>query len=47
MTDVMIADVDTDAVDKREPARPDVDGVDADLAARLVEQARTAGLQLT
>jgi putative transposase len=47
MTDVMIAEVDTDAVAKREPARPDVDGVDAQLVAQLVEQARAAGLQLT
>jgi putative transposase len=47
MTDVMIAEVDTDAVVKREPARPDVDGVDAQLVAQLVEQARAAGLQLT
>jgi putative transposase len=47
MTDVMIAEVDTDAVVKREPARPDVDGVDAHLVAQLVEQARAAGLQLT
>jgi putative transposase len=47
MTDVMIAGVDTDAVAKREPARPAVDGVDRDLVDRLVEQARTAGLHLT
>jgi len=47
MTDVMIAEVDTDAVAKREPARPAVDGVDSDLVDQLVEQARTAGLQLT
>jgi hypothetical protein len=47
MTDVMIVEVDTDAVAKREPARPAVDGVDSDLVDQLVEQARTAGLQLT
>jgi hypothetical protein len=47
MTDVMIAEVDTDAVVKRVPARPGVDGVDAQLVAQLVEQARTAGLPLT
>jgi putative transposase len=47
MTDVVITDVDTDAVAKRKPARPVVDGVDAELVAQLVEQARTAGLQLT
>src|SRR5689334_10404555 len=47
MTDVMIAEVDTDAVAKRESARPVVDGVDSDLVDQLVEQARTAGLQLT
>src|SRR3954465_585511 len=32
---------------KRKPARPEDSGVDAELVARLVEQARTAGLQLT
>jgi transposase-like protein len=47
MTDVMIAGVDTDAVAKRGPARPDADVVDAQLVAQVVEQARTAGLQLT
>ena len=47
MTNVMIAEVDTDAVAKREPARPVVDGVDSELVDQLVEQARTAGLQLT
>src|SRR5438874_4089210 len=47
MTDAVIVDADTDAVAKRKPARPDVNGVDADLVAQLVEQARTAGLQLT
>lgn len=47
MTDVMIAEVDTDAVGKREPARPVVDGVDSELVDQLVAQARTAGLQLT
>jgi putative transposase len=47
MTEAVIAEVDTDAVAKREPAQPAVDGVDAELVARLVEQARTAGLQLT
>jgi transposase-like protein len=34
-------------VAKRKPAQPDVQGVDAELVAQLVEQARTAGLQLT
>jgi transposase-like protein len=47
MTDVLIAEADTDAVAKRGPARPGVDGVDGELVAQLVEQARTAGLQLT
>jgi putative transposase len=47
MTDVMIAEVDTDAVAKREPARPAVEGVDSELVDQLVEQARAAGLQLT
>ena len=47
MTDAVIVDADTDAVAKRKPARPDVNGVDADLVAQLVEQARTGGLQLT
>src|SRR3982750_374363 len=47
MTDVVIADADTDAVAKRKPAQPEGNGVDAELVARLVEQARTAGLQLT
>src|SRR2546429_1020377 len=46
MTNAVIADADTDAVAKRKPARPE-DGVDAELVAQLVEQARTAGLQLT
>jgi hypothetical protein len=39
MTDVMIAEVDTDAVAKREPARPAVEGVDSELVDQLVEQA--------
>src|SRR5688572_10263888 len=47
MSDVVIAGADTGSVAKREPARPDVDGVDGQLVAQLVEQARTAGLQLT
>src|ERR671921_648723 len=47
MTDVLTTVADTDAVAKRKPAQPDVEGVDAELVARLVEQARTAGLQLT
>ena len=47
MTEVMIVDADTDAVAKRKPAQPEDNGVDADLVAQLVEQARTAGLQLT
>src|SRR5947207_10274110 len=47
MTDVVIADADTDAVAKREPARPEENGVDAELVDQLVERARTAGLQLT
>jgi putative transposase len=47
MTDVMIAGVDTDVVGKREPGRPAVEGVDSELVDQLVEQARTAGLQLT
>ncbi len=47
MTDVLIAEADTDLVAKRRPAGPDVNGVDAQLVAQLVEQARSAGLQLT
>lgn len=47
MADVLINGVDTDLVAKRKPAQPAVDGVDAQLVAQLVEQARTAGLQLT
>jgi putative transposase len=47
MTDVLIAGADTGSVAKRKPAQPDVNGVDAQLVAQLVEQARTAGLQLT
>jgi putative transposase len=47
MTDVMIVEVDTDAMAKREPARPAVEGVDSELVDQLVEQARAAGLQLT
>lgn len=44
MTDTMVA-VDTAAVPKKN--KPAGEGVDAVLVARLVEQARTAGLQLT
>src|SRR5256714_12085871 len=47
MMDVVIADADTVAVAKQKPARPDDNGVDAELVAQLVEQVRTAGLQLT
>jgi putative transposase len=48
MSEVLIVDADTGSVAKRKPARqPDVDGVDAQLVDQLVEQARTAGLQLT
>jgi transposase-like protein len=47
MTDVLIAGADTGSVAKRKPAGPDVNGVDAQLVAQLVEQARSAGLQLT
>jgi putative transposase len=47
MTDAVVVDADTDAVAKRKPARPEDNGVDVDLVGRLVEQARTAGLQLT
>src|SRR6187431_2718941 len=48
MSDVLIVDADAGSVAKRKPAqRPDVDGVDAQLVEQLVEQARTAGLQLT
>jgi hypothetical protein len=46
MTDATMA-VDTSAVAKKDPARKPVDGVDAELVGRLVEQARAAGLQLT
>jgi hypothetical protein len=47
MTDVVIAAEDTGAVATQKPARPEEQGVDAQLVAQLVEQARTAGLQLT
>src|SRR5688500_193242 len=47
MTDVAVAAVDTDAVVKRGPAGPGDGGGDGQLVARLVEQARAAGLQLT
>ena len=47
MDEVMIAEVETDLVAKRKPAQPDVNGVDAQLVAQLVEQAGAAGLQLT
>ena len=47
MTDETAA-VDTSAVAKKKsPAAEPVDGVDAELVGRLVEQARAAGLQLT
>lgn len=46
MTDTTVA-VDTSAVAKiNDPAPRPVDGVDAELVGRLVEQARAAGLQL-
>jgi putative transposase len=44
MTDTTVT-VDTAAV--AEKIKPAGEGVDAELVARLVEQARTAGLQLT
>jgi transposase-like protein len=47
MTDVVIVGADTDAVAKRRPARPEENGVDAELVDQLVEQARSAGLRLT
>lgn len=47
MTDLAVAEVDTDAVVKRGSAGPDGGGVDGQLVARLVDQARAAGLQLT
>jgi putative transposase len=47
MTDVVAAEPDTGAVAKRTPGQPDIEAVDAELVAQLVEQARTAGLQLT
>jgi transposase-like protein len=46
MMDTTMA-VDTFAVAKKDPARKPVDGVDAELVGRLVEQARAVGLQLT
>jgi hypothetical protein len=47
MTEPM-AVVDTAAVAKKiDTAQPPADGVDAELVARLVEQARAAGVQLT
>ena len=39
--------VDTAAVTMKDPAGKSVDGVDAELVGRLVEQAREAGVQLT
>lgn len=43
-----MASVDTAAGAKKiDPARSPVDGVDAELVARLVAQARAAGVQLT
>src|SRR5690349_1084353 len=47
MTDVLSIVADTGAAVKRKPGPPDVEGVDEQLVAQLVEQARTAGLQLT
>src|SRR5690349_22035389 len=47
MTDVLSIVADTGAAVKRKPGPPDVEGVDAELVAQLVEQARSAGLQLT
>jgi hypothetical protein len=47
MTDVVIAGADTVAVARQKPSGPEDSGVDAELVARPVEQARTAGLQLT
>ena len=48
MIDDEMSAVDTAAVAKRQdPAERPVDGVDAELVGRLVEQARAAGLQLT
>lgn len=47
MTDVVIAEVDTGQVAKRGPVRPVGDGVDDQLVAQVVEQARAAGLRLT
>ena len=47
MVDVLIAEADTGPVAKWGPAEPAMDGVDAELVARLVDQARAAGLQLT
>ncbi|MFI6332863.1 hypothetical protein ACIBBG_31720 [Micromonospora chersina] len=46
MSDGSMAAVDTAAVAKNGPGQP-ADGVDAELVAQLVEQARAAGLQLT
>jgi len=46
MSDVNLA-VDTDAVPRRGPVQPAAGGVDGDLVAELVEQARASGLQLT
>ncbi|MFI7026967.1 IS256 family transposase, partial [Micromonospora sp. NPDC049900] len=47
MTDVVFTEADTGQVGKRGPARPVGDGVDDQLVAQVVEQARAAGLQLT
>jgi hypothetical protein len=38
MTEVVIADADTDAVAKRKPARPDGNGIDAELIAQLINK---------
>ncbi|WP_231924443.1 hypothetical protein [Micromonospora chokoriensis] len=46
MSDGSMVAVDTAAVAKEAPGQP-AEGVDAELVARLVEQARAAGLQLT
>lgn len=46
MSDGSMAAVDTAAVARNVPGQP-AEGVDAELVAQLVEQARAAGLQLT
>lgn len=47
MSELLIAEADTDTVAKRKPARPDPDGVDAGLVTQLAERAGPAELPPT